>query len=192
MGLIISGGSPSTTSPSKGSIFKQRYITGFSDWIRREGCTHALTLTPDVRCDASFDPERELKKPLRTLSKIIAHDLRGIPWRKTGSPWAKDETVWMAGFVERFDKYGNRYPHFHAAVRLHPGEERTFKRLLASRWGYGEQVPALKPVFHRPGSYPSYDLKPLTDVDGWSRYTTKQVSPDDAILWTHSELLRWS
>ena len=168
---------------------KPKFIRDFANWALDNGCTHAITLTPDIRPHGRFDPETELKPIMRRVAKAIAHDVRGVPHRRLLTNAAIAETVWMAGFVELHSRSGSLYPHFHGAIALRPGEDRRMKAVLASRWGKGPDAPAIHPVFNRPGSWPDFDVCKLTHPRSWIGYSLKHTSLSDVTLWTHNELL---
>lgn len=182
-------------TPSRASVEhavsspKTKLVSAFADWGKRAGATHAFTLTPDVRPSFSYDPEKMLRPHMRKLWKHVTHDVRGVPWGALRLPGVLEKTVWMAGFVELYDKHGLLYPHFHGVVSLEPGELPLFANVLATRWGRGSSTPALSPVFRRHGSCPDFDTKSLRDAKGWAGYSSKKGTPSTLTIFTHAELL---
>jgi hypothetical protein len=168
---------------------RPRHIRDLADWATDCGASHTINLVPDIYVSTRFDPDKDFKPILRRLAKAIAHDVRSVPHRQMGTEGSLNQTVWMVGVVETATKTGMVYPHFHGVVALRPHEDRLLKGVLAHRWGKGRGAPALRPVFKRPGSFPDFDVKRLTDPGGWFSYDMKNTTLDHFVFWSHRELL---
>ncbi len=159
-------------------VIKPRVAQSCAHMYAANNATHELGISLGLY-PLLFDPDLDLRAPMKRIVHGLTERLRGIP-RRSQVVLLNRDALFLAGFYEPTTTRDGTFPTLHGVIALREDEEDVAREALADLVGHDVTPPltdewSWRPVSISPGIRGSFDLRPLSTPANYARHAATKA-----------------